>query len=180
MYHLICHPDAPSSSVSKVTAQVCFGDDLEIWVEFMITPIEGVIFPNPKPAQRSDGLWKSTCFELFLKLENADRYFEFNLSPSSEWAAYSFDSYRSGMQNHPVKFDPEMEFTTTIDKSYYWLAADLPIPETEKSPFLLGLSAVIEEQDGHKSYWALAHPDGPPDFHNRDCFIAHLPPVEAP
>ena len=43
----------------------------------------------------------------------------------------------------------------------------------------MNLTAVIEEAGGVKSYWALAHPDGPPDFHNRDCFIAHLPPVDA-
>ena len=47
-------------------------------------------------------------------------------------------------------------------------------------PLAIALAAVIEEVGGHKSYWALAHPDGPPDFHNRDCFIAHLPPVTAP
>lgn len=39
----------------------------------------------------------------------------------------------------------------------------------------IGLSAVIEEIDGTKSYWALAHPDGPPDFHDPTCFIARLP-----
>ena len=39
----------------------------------------------------------------------------------------------------------------------------------------MGLSAVIEERDGTKSYWALAHAPGPPDFHNRNCWIARLP-----
>ena len=37
------------------------------------------------------------------------------------------------------------------------------------------LTAVIEEEDGTKSYWALAHPDGPPDFHDPSCFLARLP-----
>ena len=39
----------------------------------------------------------------------------------------------------------------------------------------VGISAVIEARDGTKSYWALAHAPGPPDFHNPDCFIATLP-----
>lgn len=39
----------------------------------------------------------------------------------------------------------------------------------------IGLSAVIEETDGTKSYWALAHPDGPPDFHDPACFVLELP-----
>jgi hypothetical protein len=41
----------------------------------------------------------------------------------------------------------------------------------------LGLSAVLEEQDGTKSYWALAHPDGPADFHDPACFAAPLSPI---
>ena len=40
----------------------------------------------------------------------------------------------------------------------------------------LNLSAVLEEKDGTKSYWALAHPAGDkPDFHAPDCFAAKLP-----
>ena len=38
----------------------------------------------------------------------------------------------------------------------------------------LALSAVIEELDGTKSYWALAHPPGKPDFHHPDCFALTL------
>jgi hypothetical protein len=39
----------------------------------------------------------------------------------------------------------------------------------------LGLSAVLEEKDGTKSYWALAHPNpDKPDFHLADCFTAKL------
>jgi hypothetical protein len=43
----------------------------------------------------------------------------------------------------------------------------------------LGLSAVIEETDGHKSYWALRHPPGKPDFHHPDCFALELPAPSA-
>lgn len=39
----------------------------------------------------------------------------------------------------------------------------------------MNLTAVIEANDGTKSYWALAHPAGPPDFHNPDCFVARVP-----
>jgi len=34
----------------------------------------------------------------------------------------------------------------------------------------LGLSAVLEETNGRKSYWALVHRPGQPDFHHSDCF----------
>jgi hypothetical protein len=35
----------------------------------------------------------------------------------------------------------------------------------------LGLSALIEDSDGGKSFWALAHPPGAPDFHHADNFV---------
>ena len=36
-------------------------------------------------------------------------------------------------------------------------------------------TAILEEVDGTKSYWALAHPVGEkPDFHAADCFAATL------
>ncbi|MEP9357206.1 DOMON-like domain-containing protein [Sphingomonas sp. KR3-1] len=38
----------------------------------------------------------------------------------------------------------------------------------------LGISAVIEEADGTKSYWALAHPEGKPDFHADACFALEM------
>ena len=45
-------------------------------------------------------------------------------------------------------------------------------------PYSLGLSAVIEQTDGRKSYWARAHAPGKPDFHHPDAVAACLPPVE--
>jgi hypothetical protein len=44
------------------------------------------------------------------------------------------------------------------------------------SNFEVAISAVIEELDGTKSYWALTHPPGKPDFHHPTCFAATLPP----
>jgi hypothetical protein len=38
----------------------------------------------------------------------------------------------------------------------------------------LGLAAVIEETSGRKSYWALGHPPGQPDFHHSDCFACEI------
>jgi hypothetical protein len=42
------------------------------------------------------------------------------------------------------------------------------------APLHLGLSAVLEETNGRKSYWALAHPPGKADFHHADCFALEL------
>src|SRR3546814_3736372 len=43
----------------------------------------------------------------------------------------------------------------------------------------LALSAVIEELDGTKSYWALAHPPGKPDFHHPDRSEEHTSELQS-
>ena len=54
---------------------------------------------------RTDELWRSTCFELFLRFDDDERYVEFNFSPSTRWAAYAFDGYREGMAELPLAAD---------------------------------------------------------------------------
>jgi len=120
-----------------------------------------------------DGLWQRTCFEAFVR-QGDNAYVEFNLSPSGQWAAYDFDSYRSGMRNREV-LAPKI----TVESGPFEvvLTADLDVADLSGA---LALSAVIEETDGTKSYWALAHPPGRPDFHHAACFAAALPaPNEA-
>jgi hypothetical protein len=42
----------------------------------------------------------------------------------------------------------------------------------------VALSAVIEEEGGMLSYWALKHPPGKPDFHHPDAFALELEPPD--
>ena len=56
-----------------------------------------------------------------------------------------------------------------------WIAVEAAVSADLAPHSPLGLSAVIEEHGGAKSYWALAHPPGAPDFHHPDCFAAQLP-----
>jgi hypothetical protein len=49
-----------------------------------------------------------------------------------------------------------------------------------ESSWRLGLSAVIEETNGNKTYWALVHPPGKPDFHHKDAFAYELSPAVHP
>ena len=48
--------------------------------------------------QRTDGLWRHTCFEAFICRRATGEYWEYNFSPSGAWAAYQFSGYRAGMQ----------------------------------------------------------------------------------
>src|SRR6185369_3516590 len=52
--------------------------------------IERLKIPVIVTAQRTDRLWEHTCFEVFLRQDESANYYEFNFSPSSEWAAYVF------------------------------------------------------------------------------------------
>ena len=53
-------------------------------------------------------------------------------------------------------------------------------PWDESADTLLGLSAVIETDDGRLSYWALAHPRAQPDFHHPVGWTARVPDNRRP
>ena len=132
-----------------------------------------MLLPEWVAPARTDGLWNATCFELFLRPGEGAGYFEFNFSPSTQWAAYSFDAYRQGRRELPLSVAPHIEFED--DEARYVLEADVDLSALPNTDLRMGISAVIEEQDGRKSYWALAHPPGKPDFHHPDCFVLELP-----
>ena len=174
---LVCHPDTPARSIDRVVAQLTTaGASGELWFEYHVTPSDQLLLPAARQPQRTDGLWKSTCFELFAKPLGGDTYFEFNFSPSFQWAAYAFDGYRSGMRELAAE-DPEIAVTP---KSPHFFLAVEAMPLLPQVAMQIGLSAVIEETDGTKSYWALRHPPGKPDFHHPDCFALELPAPERP
>ena len=110
-------------------------------------------------------------------MRNADRegYVEFNFSPSTQWAAYSFDRYREARQSLDVAEEPTI-WSKAFENSLA-LNGSVRSDGLLALPSFIGLSAVIEETNGTKSYWALRHPPGAPDFHHPDCFALTL---EAP
>src|SRR5665213_573723 len=173
---LIPHPDWPIQAVRRIVAEARReGDRLSLRYAVATAAGGGLAVPPPAAPLRTDGLWRHTCFEAFLRVPGAEPYFEFNLAPSGQWAAYRFETYRQGMaplEGLPApaiawRATPEgFELTAAIDLS----GADLPVGE----PWRLGLSAVIEETSGRTAYWALAHPPGKADFHHHDGFALDL------
>jgi hypothetical protein len=61
-----------------------------------------------------------------------------------------------------------------MEDNFTWWALGATIAVEAGTTWELGLSAVLEENDGTKSYWALAHPGDKPDFHAPGCFAARL------
>lgn len=135
--------------------------------------IEEVLFPhlNPQPGRRND-LWRNTCFEFFLAFPDQPQYWEFNLSPSGDWNAYRMDAYRQiSLQEEELILGLRLDIRRNLECYHLECVADIsPILIAEK-PLQMGISSVIQTQDGHETYWALHHPSSQADFHQRESFI---------
>ncbi|MGH8209821.1 MAG: DOMON-like domain-containing protein [Steroidobacteraceae bacterium] len=133
--------------------------------------------PPSQPAGRADGLWRHTCFEAFIAAAGMPGYYELNFSPSRQWAIYRFDAYRDGMSPIDVATPPELAVRRFDDRLELDALIRLPDPtalQGARSP-KLALSAVVEDDSGTLSYWALQHTPGKPDFHHPDGFVLELP-----
>ena len=150
-------------------------------LEFAVSPAATLVLPSA--TTRMDGLWKTTCFELFVKSRRSDRYREFNFAPHMGWAAFDFTSRRRGMERPALDPEPHLVDIRVGGNrgrypDNYELYVGLSADQLSADPAKIGLSAVIEERGGHKTYWALRHPPGDPDFHHPDCFALELPPSD--
>jgi hypothetical protein len=173
-HSLVPHPGTPCQAVRDMHVTVERRLD-RLALRYLVSGRIGrIALPEPSAVRRSDGLWRTTCFEAFT-MSTAPGYSEFNLSPSLSWAAYRFDDYRSGMAALDIPAP-----IIAVEKTPAQLIAAAELRLSHFGAIRLGLSAVIETTDGAKSYWALAHPPGPPDFHHRDCFALELPPPRSP
>ena len=173
-YPLTAHRTCPPLRVRAVEARVGRDDPHWLTLRWRIDGSSRLILPKPAGKRRRDGLWQATCFELFLRPEGSESYCEFNLSPSEGWNLYGFDRYREAMRELPAARAP----VCTMRRGSRFAIFDAAIPRNilPGGDCAMGLSAVIEEAEGHKSYWAIAHPDGErPDFHDPACFAASFP-----
>ncbi len=173
------HPDSQSSPAAQIEVEIARpGPDRLLFTYTMIGTMSDVRIPLIVTPARGDRLWQHTCFEAFLRAAPGAAYYEFNFAPSTQWAAYRFDGYRSGMrvvngiETIPIKVASRPDCVT--------VRATVPLDRLPDLPHMaawrLGLSAVIEDSAGQISYWALAHPPGKPDFHHADGFAHELSP----
>jgi hypothetical protein len=174
--NLVPHPTTPPADPEfKLWASVDHASALSatattnIWFGVGV-PAERFVIPQPAEPERTEDLWHTTCFEAFLRGEGETGYREWNFSPSGQWAAYDFVSHREGRTDAEVAAP-----YVRIEDNLTWWAFGATIAVDAERGWQLGLSAILEEKDGTKSYWALAHPDADkPDFHDPVCFAARL------
>ena len=170
---LTAHPAHPPHRANGVEARIIGADENWLRLRWRIEGAQDLVVPPFAGKGRADDLWQTTCFELFLKQADGESYCEFNLSPSERWAAYDFSGYRQAMAERPVEREPQTAMR--LGSSFAIFDAAMPLSALPSGDRRMNLTAVIEEQGGVKSYWALAHPAEKPDFHDPTCFLAMLP-----
>lgn len=168
---LTCHPDTPCAAVARIDVNVQRPKPGLLALHYVVSGnVDELLLPALALPERTDDLWKHTCLEAFV-MPLGGGYGEFNFASSTQWAAYRFTSYRAGMQNADIA-PPAIEVRTTPQR--FDLQAQIAL--SGEGPWRLALSAVIEEKSGAKSYWALRHPTGKPDFHHADSFAYEISP----
>ncbi len=174
---LVPHPQSPPSDPSfRLWVDLQHAGSLgakattNLW--FCVgAPMSRFVIPAPGDPERTDDLWQATCFEAFLKADGQPHYQEWNFAPSGNWAAYDFTDYRSDRTDAPVTQPPYVR----LQDNFTWWQLGATFAVEARADWTLGLSAILIEQDGTKSHWALAHGAGEPDFHDPVCFAARLP-----
>jgi hypothetical protein len=173
---LRCHRDSPAGIVESIKAFPRMEGRVLTVTYVLSGDVDRLRVPPAKRPGRSQLLWQHTCFEAFIAAKNSPAYYEFNFSPSGEWAAYSFRAYRDGAAVENDLLEPGIAVRRQADTLELMAHIRLNhLPALAAPPSLrLGLAAVIEDCEGRYSYWALWHPPGSPDFHDRDSFILHF------
>ena len=194
------HPDSNSEGLEGIKVEIQRLRPRRLLLRFIVEgDVRQINFAPHMRDERRDELWRHTCFEAFIRVDDEPSYLEFNLAADG-WNCYHFDDYRAGME--PARIgEPRIEGLRKLKALAPGTRAhltDLDTLDAYRAPFLilqahlelerrpelwvdrpwhLGLSAVIEQRNGSRSYWALRHPPGTPDFHHPDCFALELAPA---
>jgi hypothetical protein len=128
------------------------------------------IAPPATAPSRQSHLWEATCFEFFIGIPGDRNYWEFNLSPSGDWAVFALDDYRQGLRD-------ELAFTSLlfqVDRypNYITLSLEFDLSELilAEQDLEMSVTTVIKSSQDELSYWAIAHSGKEADFHLRDSF----------
>lgn len=175
---LVPFPSSPAfvetMTVSVMLAQQANGFQLEHHIEG--PGVEALLLAEPTSTPtRRDELWKHTCVEAFFGVQGSTRYYEFNGSPSGDWALYRFDDYRQGMAPQDVVQAPVLR---SRDQQRDTLRLVWRVPFfSEDLIDRAGITAVLHSRQGPgtPSYWALTHAGTKPDFHLGASFTCRLP-----
>ena len=170
---LLCHPTSQRGAIGDIRVTMRRVSATQLQLNYRVSgELDKLRIPSMAKAERCDELWRHTCAELFVAEPDRTPYVEFNLSPSTCWAAYEFSDYRQDMRaancDAPVIVVRQSERVLEID-------AQVALPARFAATGLLQASVtmVIEDSVGH-SYWAAQHAAAQPDFHCRQSFVLSI------
>jgi len=176
--HLLVHPATPRGPVRnfEVDADRRGGGTLHLSYR-LDADLSQLRLPMSMTPVRADDLWRHTCFEAFISEPGSAGYSELNFSPSGQWAAYTFTGRRTGMRAANLGVAPSVAWRRTDGRLELDVEIGLDglLSGPADSALRLSLCAVIQEESGTISYWALRHPDTQPDFHHPVGFVLELP-----
>jgi len=177
---LTCHPSTPCAAVRSLDVEVERQPAGALRLTFrLVGQLDRLRIPAVGAPRIGARLWEHTCFEAFVAVADTAAYHEFNFAPSGAWTVYAFSGYRDGGVLQDPALAPEIMVRRTDEHLELTAQAHLPqlSPRHRDATLRLGLSAVVEAHDGARSYWALRHPPGRPDFHHPDTFAVTLEPA---
>ena len=181
MRHVLTrHPDSTCIAATHIEVDVVWPAG-SLALSYVIRGKLGALqLPPVTASARADELWQQTCLEAFVGTTAGAAYYELNFAPSTRWAAYRFTRYRNGMCVATEIGAPRIEVQSAPDRwtLQAWLSLDGLSALPRAAAWRLGLAAITEDIRGGKSYWALAHPPGKPDFHHFDCFALEFSPQQ--
>jgi len=174
---LVAHPTTQSDAIESLDVQLSVPSPGLLTLRYTLRADMSRIRVGPEVVPGpADHLWKHTCFEAFIQPGGSHGYYEFNFSPTRQWAVYRFDSYRQGMTPMVLANPPDISVRKAPDQLE--LETSFPVPFSAgigaaQRP-KLALTAAVEEDSGTLCYWSVRHPQGKPDFHHLDGFAFEL------
>jgi hypothetical protein len=179
---------ANSNSKNSITAKMIYDFKNNILGVVYEVQIQNLLFGCDSTYQinksqkylRKDDLWKTTCFEFFLKNKLSNQYLEMNLSCNNEWNLYLFKNYRerddradleslqplSITRNDLSSEDPNLSFNQGFKLEIQFPLQPLVKLIGAEHHWQFNLTAVTEYTNNTKEYWAIQHAQGQPDFHD--------------
>lgn len=172
---LLAHPSTPSDHVRSVLVDLWTPSAGQLALRYTLRADMARIRVGPEAEPRlGHELWKHTCFEAFIRPGDSPGYYEFNFSPTRQWAVYRFSGYREGMTPMAMANPPQILVERAADHLELEATFRMPLSAADASPLRLAVTAVLEEENGRLCYWSGRHPDGNPDFHHPDGFAFEL------
>ena len=153
------HPDSRGFAAARVEVEVARPRADHLVLSYVVTGKMGDIrLPPVMPAARADELWQHTCFEAFVRAPSGAGVLRIQLCAVDAMGGLSVRRLpqrhaRCGRDRRARDRGAiEPRLATHCRPRWSWIGLpDLP----RDASWRLGLSAVIEETSGGKSYWAL-------------------------